>query len=192
MFTSEEYGRRSAGYMGARHVSVDPKRARFPVSGTRVRADPAAHWHLLEPCVRAWYVRRICVVGAESTGTTTLALALADHYDTKCVAEYGRLFCEEQLADGGTPDWRTEHFVTIATQQQADEDKAARSCGPLLICDTDALATSIWHWPCWRFTRPGRPRGPVDSTSRGGEPGTAVVLDEFVTRLGHPLCDRGT
>lgn len=145
VFTSEEYGPRYARHMGARHVSVDPGRTRFPVSGTAVRADPAAHWQLLEPCVRAWYVRRICVVGAESTGTTTLALALADHYDTTCVAEYGRRFCEEQLADRGSLDWKTEHFVTIATQQQADEDNAARSCGPLLICDTDALATSIWQ-----------------------------------------------
>lgn len=145
VFTSEEYGPRYADYMGARHVSVNPERAHVPVSGTSVRADPAAHWKWLEPCVRAWYVHRICVVGAESTGTTTLALALAAHYDTTCVAEYGRLFCEERLIDGGTLDWKTEHLVAIATKQQADEDSAARSCGPLLICDTDALATSIWH-----------------------------------------------
>ena len=33
----------------------------------------------------------------------------------------------------------------IARQQLADEDAAARRGGPLLICDTDALATSVWH-----------------------------------------------
>ncbi len=44
-----------------------------------------------------------------------------------------------------TIDWRTEDFVHIARRQQADEDAAARRGGRLLICDTDALATSVWH-----------------------------------------------
>jgi HTH-type transcriptional regulator, transcriptional repressor of NAD biosynthesis genes len=144
-FSSEEYGTRYAHHLGARHVSVDPERRAFPVSGTAVRADPAGHWRFLEPCVRACYVQRICVVGAESTGTTTLARALGQHYGTAWVPEFGRRFCEEHMAAGAPLDWRTEDFVAIATQQQADEDAAARRSGPLLICDTDALATSIWH-----------------------------------------------
>jgi len=49
------------------------------------------------------------------------------------------------MATGAPHDWRTDDFVGIATQQQADEDAAARHSGPLLVCDTDALATSIWH-----------------------------------------------
>lgn len=146
VFTSEDYGPRYAAFLGARHVGVDPRRSRFPVSGTAVRADPAAWWHLLEPCVRAWYVQRVALVGAESTGTTTLARALAAHYRTAWVPEYGRQFCEErQVTAGPAWEWETGHFVDIASRQQADEDAAARSSGPLLICDTDALATSIWH-----------------------------------------------
>jgi nicotinamide riboside kinase len=42
-------------------------------------------------------------------------------------------------------DWRTEDFEHIARRQLADEDAAARACTGLLVCDTDALATSIWH-----------------------------------------------
>jgi NadR type nicotinamide-nucleotide adenylyltransferase len=145
VFTSEDYGPRYAGFLGARHEAVDPGRTRFPVSATKVRSDPGASWHLLEPCVRAWYVRRICVVGAESTGTTTLARALADHYRTAWVPEYGRRFTEDRLAEGRPVEWTTPDFVEIATRQQADEDAAARASGPVLVCDTDALATSIWH-----------------------------------------------
>ena len=145
VFTSEEYGPRYARYLGANHVSVNPSRTIVPVSGTAVRADPASHWKYLEPCVRAWYVRRVCVVGAESTGTTTLAEALARRYDTACVAEFGRTFCEERLSQGQPLDWTPADFIDIALQQQADEDAGARVSGPILVCDTDALATSIWH-----------------------------------------------
>jgi len=86
------------------------------------------------------------VLGAESTGTTTLARELADRYRCPLVPEYGRTFCEQKrLAHASTISWRSEDFVHIARQQQADEDAAARQAWPLLICDTDALATSIWH-----------------------------------------------
>lgn len=145
VFSSEEYGERYAAFMGARHVSVDPDRLRFPVSGTAVRADPFAHSEFLSPRVRAWYVPRICVVGAESTGTTTLARDLAEHYNCAWVPEYGREYCDKLLASAPTIDWHTGDFVHIAQRQQGDEDAAAGWGGRLLICDTDAMATAIWH-----------------------------------------------
>lgn len=145
VFTSEAYGPRYAGFLGAAHMSVDPERTHFAVSGSAVRADPASQWQHLEACVRAWYVRRVCVVGAESTGTSTLADALARHFDTVVVPEYGRRYCEERLARGEQLDWRSSDFVEIARHQLAEEDAAARISGPVLVCDTDALATSIWH-----------------------------------------------
>jgi NadR type nicotinamide-nucleotide adenylyltransferase len=145
VFTSEEYGPRYAAVLGARHVAVDPDRRRYPVSGTMVRADPYRYAEFLAPCVRAWYVRRVCVLGAESTGTTTLAEDLAAHYGCRLVPEYGRAYCEQRLAAQPSIDWRTEDFEHIARRQIQDEDAAARQGGRLLICDTDALATSIWH-----------------------------------------------
>ena len=33
----------------------------------------------------------------------------------------------------------------IARRQQRNEDRAARVSGPVLVCDTDALATCIWQ-----------------------------------------------
>jgi len=98
--------------------------------------------------VRAYYVKGICVVGAESTGTTTLAQDLAAHYATVCVPEYGREYYERKLATAGAMDalgWKSEEFVHIAQTQCQIEDEAAQSANRVLICDTDALATSIWH-----------------------------------------------
>ena len=144
-FTSEDYGQAWAAAMGARHVLVDRHRARVPCSGTMVRADPLGHLEWLSPFMRALYVRRVCVLGAESTGTTTLASALARHYGTDLVSEYGREYTAMKWKDGYTTDWRSEELLAIATEQSRREDLAARSADRVLICDTDAFATGIWH-----------------------------------------------
>ena len=97
VFTSEDYGDRYAALMGSTHVKVDRARLVVPCSGTRVRDDPLAWWEYIAPPVRAYYCRRVCMVGAESSGTTTLAAALAAHYDTAWVPEYGREYAEAKM-----------------------------------------------------------------------------------------------
>lgn len=41
--------------------------------------------------------------------------------------------------------WLGEDFLSIAVEQNRLEDRAARCGGSVLICDTDAFATAIWH-----------------------------------------------
>ena len=93
-------------------------------------------------------VQRICIVGAESTGTTTLAQELAQHYHTLWVPEYGREYTERIARENPNVhhyDWRSEEFTHIAAEQQRLEDEAAARANHVLFCDTDALATAIWH-----------------------------------------------
>lgn len=149
VFTSEDYGECFARYLGCQHVMVDRTRSHVPCSGTLVRQNPFAQWDYLEPCVRAFFVKRICVLGAESTGTTTLARALARHYHTVWVPEYGREYCESKIEEAGGwqayEQWQTEEFTHIAQTQCDREDQAARLANKLLICDTNAFATNLWH-----------------------------------------------
>lgn len=162
VFTSEGYGTELARRFGAEEVCVDPARTLFPVSGTAVRADPAGCWDFLGPAVRAALARRVVVLGAESTGTTTLSRDLAAHYRTRggvwaatgWVAEYGRRYSEEKLAAARAADpaatwadvsFTSAEFPVIARRQDAEEEKAARTGSPVLICDTDSFATGIWH-----------------------------------------------
>ncbi|MER6256448.1 AAA family ATPase [Streptomyces sp. NPDC001584] len=162
VFTSEEYGGELARRFGAEEVLVDRERTLFPVSGTAVRKDPAGSWEFLGPAVRAALTRRVVVLGAESTGTTTLSRALADHYrrrggvwaKTGWVAEYGRRYSEEKLAAARAADpaaswadvsFTSQEFPVIARRQDADEAHAARLGSPVLFCDTDSFATAIWH-----------------------------------------------
>jgi HTH-type transcriptional regulator, transcriptional repressor of NAD biosynthesis genes len=159
VFSSEPYGDELARRLGARHVPVDPARAVFPVSGTAVRADPVAHWGALAPCVRGALAWRVILVGAESTGKTTLAEELAARLRARggalataaWVPEVGREVTEQKLAalgPGAAMDavaWATGDFVDIARAQALREAAAARDGAPVLVCDTDAFATGIWH-----------------------------------------------
>lgn len=145
VFTSEDYGDRFAACLGCRHVLVDKARVTVPISGTAIRANPLAAWNFLEPPVRGHYARRVVLIGAESTGKTTLAEELAEWFDTVWVPEYGREHWEQKMARGEATAWTPEEFATIAREQCVREDAAARRANRVLICDTDAFATRVWY-----------------------------------------------
>lgn len=149
VFSSEEYGPEFAALMGASHVMVDRERKAVPISASRIRASPLDHLDFLEPCVRAYFVKRVVVIGAESTGKTTLAQSLAERFDTVWVPEFGREHWEKKLAGrkitDPPPSWSPDEFVEIATEQQAREEKAARRANRILFADTNAFATGTWH-----------------------------------------------
>jgi len=77
VFTSEPYGAELSRRLAAADVRLDEARQLVPVSGTSVRADPVRSFEDLAPAVRAGLTRRVVVLGAESSGTTTLACDLA-------------------------------------------------------------------------------------------------------------------
>jgi len=162
VFSSEHYGAELARRLGARNVCLDPARVLHPISASAIRADPPAHWVRLPAPVRAGLALRVCIVGAESTGTTTLSLDLLAALRarggawerTTWVPEYGREYSMNLLAVARARDpkatpydlaWHEEDFTHIATEQTRRESVAARDGGPVLVCDTDAMATGIWH-----------------------------------------------
>lgn len=144
-FTSEDYGPAWAAAMGCRHVAIDPPRATCPTSGTALRADLAAGWEWLSPPAKAYFARRVVVLGVESSGTTTLVRALAERYRTTWVPEYGRAYWEGRRYLRDAEQWSPEDFMRIAAGQRAAEEDLARRAQRVLICDTDALATAVWE-----------------------------------------------
>jgi HTH-type transcriptional regulator, transcriptional repressor of NAD biosynthesis genes len=154
VFSSEDYGDGFAQCLGCVHVSIDKSRTIFPISGTKVRSTPLEYWRYIEPPVRGWYAKRICLVGAESTGKTTLAKALAAHYLTSWVREYGREYSERKHTGAAGYNWTSDEFEHIAQVQCDRENAAARHANKILICDTDAFATGIWHRRYLQFPSP--------------------------------------
>ena len=109
-----------------------------------VRADALAALDQLPGGTRASVVRRVCVLGAESTGKTTVARDLADALATVWVPEYGRDYTET-LPDRLRYVWTTPDFEIISKRQNWNEDRAARYANRIVIVDTDAFATSLFH-----------------------------------------------
>ena len=69
-------------------------RAEIAVSSTEIRKSPSRFWDFLPEFVRPQYVRKVLIVGSESTGKSVMARTLANLYSTVCVEEYGRRVCE--------------------------------------------------------------------------------------------------
>jgi NadR type nicotinamide-nucleotide adenylyltransferase len=158
VFSSEEYGNQLAEAFGAEHVSVDLARTKYPISGTLCRDDLEATWPYIIAPARQELATRIIVVGAESTGTTTLTGQLMDYYRQRFpqladVPEYGRQYTYEKFDALRTEKpnavladmvWTGEDFARIGARQNELENAAADAC-PLVIADTDSLATTLWE-----------------------------------------------
>jgi HTH-type transcriptional repressor of NAD biosynthesis genes len=150
VFSSEDYGEPLARCLGCRHVMVDRERVHVPITASAVRSEPMRHWEFLESCVRGYFAKRICVVGAESTGTTTLARRLAEHYKTVWVPEYAREYCES-LQAAGVDLWTYPPSPAACVRSGRTLRCAAgraREANHVLICDSDVLSTGIWQERC--------------------------------------------
>ena len=88
-------------------------------------------------------VKRVCLLGAESTGKTTLAEELADAYGTLVNPEYGRPYTEVGR-DRARP-WTSDEFMHIARIHCWYEDFLAGYARAVLVCDTDAFTTAVFH-----------------------------------------------
>lgn len=82
---------------------------------------------------------RVCLIGAECTGKTTLAQRLADHYQTVWVPEFAREF-----ALGVARPLTLADVDPIARGQMAAEDLMSIDASKVLILDTDLVSTTVY------------------------------------------------
>jgi len=143
VFTAEEYGDGFARVLSERfsrpvtHVRLTRGQGEDAPSGTLIRSDVHRWRQMLAAPVYHDFVQRICLLGGESTGKSTLSAALAEALGTAYVAEYGRERWEEQ---GGELVY--DDMLAIAqTQVQREESTPAVRW---LVCDTSPLTTLFY------------------------------------------------
>ena len=86
-----------------------------------------------EPC-------RIAVFGTESTGKTSLAQRLAQHFAEPWAPEYVREYWDRQSGRIGAED-----LDAIARGQVANEERAAAQARRALFCDTELITCTLWN-----------------------------------------------
>ena len=136
IFSSELYGDTYAEHLGIKHHLVDLERKQYPVSGTFVRNETYKYWDFLPDVVKPYFVKRIAIMGPESTGKSVLTEKLANHFNTNFVEEYGKRYYIENGYKVTPKD-----FPIISYRRQLLEDFKIKSSNKILICDTEDITT---------------------------------------------------
>lgn len=84
-------------------------------------------------------LRKVVVIGPESTGKSTLSAALANELSTVWVPEYARTYLDTLHRPYTEAD-----LLSIANGQLASEDSLSATATNTLICDTDLYVVKVW------------------------------------------------
>jgi NadR type nicotinamide-nucleotide adenylyltransferase len=102
-------------------------------------------------------IKKIVVIGPESTGKSTLCAQLAEHYQTLWVPEYAREYLEENGTDYSYNDLLTiakgqvkleeeisNQLSAVSSQRLAQNIEHRTSHIPHLFIDTDMYVMKVW------------------------------------------------
>lgn len=132
------------------HVFFDNERAATDgISATQVRSDMTKYWGKLPSVVRAFYTKKICLIGGESVGKTTLVRAMAKAFGTSWSEEYGRAYCENEIGSyydhNGFLLTDKSDYEKIVIEQEHQNEKAFRTANVFALIDTDAIYTQYFY-----------------------------------------------
>src|SRR5690606_24761449 len=94
-------------------------------------------------------IKKIVIIGPESTGKSTLTQALAQNFDEPWVEEYARQYLEDLNRGYKFGDLRK-----IAAGQLALEDQKVNLAKHRLFCDTDLHVIQVWSEHRFKKTDP--------------------------------------
>lgn len=92
-------------------------------------------------------IKKVCLYGSESTGKTTLAGQLAEHYQTTFVPEMARWVLGERRC-------KVDDFPAIAYAQFAETARQMLHANRVLVCDTDLIITEIYEQQYFDYVHP--------------------------------------
>ena len=96
---------------------------------------------------------KIALFGPESTGKTTLAIQLAEHFKTAWVPEFARDYLQEKW-DKSEQICDINDMLPIAYGQTKLENEALSTAHKFLFCDTNLLVTKVFSEVYYNFCEP--------------------------------------
>ena len=140
-YSSEPYGDHMSRALGAIDRRVDEARRLVPVSARAVRRDPFAQRAFVDPLVYRDLIVNVALLGAPSTGKTTLAEHLAREFGTQWMPEYGREYWEDHQVERRLSPGE---LVEIAQEHLRREDALLAESNRYLFTDTNAITTATF------------------------------------------------
>ena len=114
---------------------------RNEMSSTELRKNIYKHWDWLPNFVKPYYVKKVLIIGLESSGKSVMTVNLANYFNTNYIEEAGR----ELSQKSGTDEMMlNEDFTEILLTQKMNEIKAVENSNRILFCDTDCLITQFY------------------------------------------------
>lgn len=144
VFTSEDYGDVFSKSMGAIHFQYNKARDIVPVSATKIRKHPITNWEFLNNFAKDYFVKKVAIVGTESTGKSTLTKQLAEHYSLKLgstvlyVNEVG-----DEIVQNSNKAVE-EQMAVIAEEHAKRILRQTRKTEKILFIDTDLNTTKSY------------------------------------------------
>ena len=114
---------------------------RNDISSTEIRKNPYAHWDWIPNIVKPYYVKKVLLMGGESTGKSTLTINLANRFNTNYIDEAGRDISERS---GTETMMLSEDYTEILLQHKLNEIKAIEHSNKVFFEDTDTLITQFF------------------------------------------------
>ena len=96
---------------------------------------------------------KIAMFGPESTGKTTLAKQLADHFQTVWAPEFARKYLQEKW-DSSQQICTLEDMLPIALGQIKLENESLQKANKYLFCDTNLMVTKVFSEMYYDFCDP--------------------------------------
>lgn len=116
-------------------------RSNIDISSTKIRNNPLKYWDYIPKISQPYYVKKVLIIGSESTGKSTLVQNLALIYNTNFVSEVGRDTCEYA---GGEEFMIKEDLFENLLKQKLNVDEAIKESNKIIFVDTDALTTLFY------------------------------------------------
>ena len=117
-------------------------RSEIDISSTKIRENPYKYFEYIPKCVRDYYTKKVCIIGTESCGKSTLVRNLAKCFNTNYVEEAGRYICDEA---GGIDNMQPYHYFEILFKHKQLEKDALKDANKVLFIDTDSLITLYYY-----------------------------------------------
>lgn len=116
-------------------------RSEILISSTEIRKNVYKYWDYIPLIERPYYVKKVLIVGSESTGKSTLVSNLSLIYNTNYVKEVGRDTCDV----AGKEEYMNEFdlYENLLRQKVLEMD-AIKNSNKILFIDTDALTTMFY------------------------------------------------
>ncbi|MEQ1964182.1 multifunctional transcriptional regulator/nicotinamide-nucleotide adenylyltransferase/ribosylnicotinamide kinase NadR [Xenorhabdus khoisanae] len=134
-------------HCGIETVLIDPQRSFMNISGSQIRQAPFRYWEYIPTEVKPFFVRKVAILGGESSGKSTLVNKLANMFNTTSAWEYGRDYVFSHLG-GDEMALQYSDYDKIALGHAQYIDFSVKYANKVAFIDTDFVTTQAF---CKRY-----------------------------------------